>query len=286
MTIKKVLVSGADGRIGRVTVAELQEHGYEVTRADIQTTQAWDTMQVDFQDSGQVLSVMQGQDAVIHLAAIPSPIVHTAEVVFRNNVVSTFNVLEAAAILGIKNVVMASSISAHGYAFRVRPFIPHYLPLDEAHPMLSQDCYGLSKMIGEELAEGFLRRIPDMSLASLRFTAVLDDQAQSWLRPARESSPDDGATHGAFWTYVDVRDAAAACRLAMENEEPGHEAFLICAPDIWRPENVEDLLARYFPGDYPIAEHIRASMSPVDCSKAERILGWAARYSWDGTMLP
>ena len=283
---KRVLVSGADGRIGKVTAAELESHGYAVTRADIRNTQAGDTMLVDFENLGQVIGVMAGHDAVVHLAAIPSPEAHTCEVVFRANVISTFNVLEAAAILGSKNLVLASSISALGYAFRHRSFNPRYLPFDEAHPLLSQDCYGLSKMVGEELAAGFTRRAPDMSLKSLRFTTVLDELAQAWLRPARGNPPGADAANGAFWTYVDVRDAAAACRLALEYQAPGHEAFYICAPDIWRPENIEDLLARYFPGDYPIAPHIRGARSPVDCGKAERLLGWTARYSWDGAARP
>ena len=79
------------------------------------------------------------------------------------------------------------------------------------------------------------------------------------------------------------RDAALACRLALEYDAPGHEAFYICAPAIFRPEKVEELLARHFPGDYPIAERIRGHTSPVDCSKAERMLGWTARYNFDRT---
>ncbi len=285
MTKAKVLVSGSDGKIGSVTVNELREHDYAVTPADRQRTQAWNTQIVDFQDLGQVIGVMQGHDAVIHLAAIPSPIAHTAEVVFRNNVVSTFNVLEAATILGIKNVVIASSITALGYGYCHRRFDPLYMPIDEAHPLLAQDCYGLSKMIGEELAEGFLRRIPDMSLVSLRFTAVIDDSDQAWLNEARRSPTRDDERYGAFWTFVDVRDAAAACRLSLEYAKTGHEAFFICAPKTWRPEPVQDLLARHFPGEYPVAEELRGAVSPVDCSKAERLLGWTARYDWDRSEL-
>lgn len=285
MSKAKALVSGSDGRIGRATVKELEAHGYAVTCADINPRQPWNTQQVDFTDLGQVIGVMQGQDAVIHLAAIPSPAAHPAEVVFRTNVMSTFNVLEAAAILGISNITMASSISALGYAFRHRAFNPLYLPIDEAHPLLSQDCYGLSKMIGEELAEGFLRREPDMSLVSLRFTAVLDESAQAWLPAAREQPTDDVSTYGAFWTFVDERDAAAACRLALEFEQPGHEAFYICAPIIYRKEDIRGLMAKHFPGDYAIGESIRGTVSPVDVSKAERLLGWKARYSWDGAPL-
>ncbi len=285
MAGKKVLVSGSDGRIGRATVEELQAHGYDVTPADLNATQPWETQIVDFTDLGQVIGVMQGHDAVIHLAAIPSPDVHTAEVVFHTNVMSTFNVLEAATILGISNITMASSISALGYAFRHLPFNPLYVPIDEAHPLLSQDCYGLSKMIGEELAEGYLRRNPEMSLASLRFTFVVAESAQSWLPAAREQPTDDVSTYGAFWTFVDVRDAAAACRLALEYEAPGHEAFYICAPTIYRPDDIRNLMAKHFPGDYPIVDSVRGGASPVDVSKAARLLGWQARFNWDRSPL-
>ena len=285
MTGKRVLVSGSDGRIGRATVEELRAHGYAVTPADLNPRQPWVTQQVDFTDLGQVVGLMQGHDAVIHLAAIPSPDAHTADVVFRTNVMSTFNVLEAATILGISNITMASSISALGYAFRHRPFNPLYLPLDEAHPLLSQDCYGLSKMMGEELAEGYRRRSPEMSLVSLRFTFVVDEEAWTWLPAAREQPTDDISTYGAFWTFVDVRDAATACRLALEYAQPGNEAFYICAPIIYRKEDIRDLMAKHFPGDYPIGDAVRGAASPVDVKKAERLLGWKARYNWDGTSL-
>jgi nucleoside-diphosphate-sugar epimerase len=279
MTINKVLVTGSDGHIGRVTVLELRKHGYQVTPADKHPTQDWGTQIVDFEDLGQVIGVMQGHDAVIHLAAIPSPTVHTAEIVFRNNVLSTFNVLEAATILGIKNVVLASSLSALGSAYCHRPFDLVYAPIDEEHPLLSQDCYGLSKMIGEELAEGFVRRIPDMSLVSLRFTAVSEEEdASNWIHQVREQEGNNKA-YGAFWTYVDVRDAAISCRLSMEYDTPGHEAFYISAPNIFSEEPIEDLLAKYYPGDYPIDDSIKGNTSPVDCSKAERLLGWTPRYT-------
>lgn len=282
MTGRRILVSGSDGRIGAATVRELRAQGYVVTPADIQPTRRWATQIVNFEDMGQVVGVMQGHDAVVHLAAIPSPGRHTNEVVFRNNAVSTFNVLEAAAVLGVKKVVLASSISALGYAFRHRAFNPRYLPIDEAHPMLSQDSYGLSKMVGEVLAEGFARRLPELSLTSLRFTLVVDEGQREWIEPARKQQPDRTATHGAFWTFVDVRDAASACRLALEYDAPGHEAFLINAPHIYRPDDVRELLAACFPGDYPVAKHLQERASPVDCSKAEKLLGWRARYDWDG----
>ncbi len=283
MNSGKVLVTGSAGRVGRAVVPELREHGYQVTPVD-RLRNADDTQVVDMQDLGQVTGVMRGHDAVVHMAAIASPRYHPPEVVFRNNVMSTFNVLEAATLLGVRNIVLASSISALGLAFRHRDFNPRSLPLDESQPLLSQDCYGLSKMVGEELAEGYVRRAPEMAVISLRFTWVLDREDILVARRALERGESSGG--GSFWSWVDSRDAASACRLAVENSRPGHEACYIAAPEIRLAIPIEELLARRYPGDYPVAPHIRGSVSPVDCSKAQRLLGWQARWNLDGSERP
>ena len=286
MDIQKVLVTGSEGLIGRRVVQDLNEHGYQVTSIDRYSTRKWDTKIVDCEDLGQVISVMKGHQAVIHLAAIPNPIGHPMQVVFRNNVMSTYNVLEAAATLGIKNVVMASSISALGTAFMTHPITPLYVPIDEGHPLLSQDSYGLSKMVGEALADGFARLILDFALVSLRFSLTVNDEVRGrFARFIQDQQDLQDLYAGVFWTYVDVRDAATACRLAMERNQPGHEAFFIAAPNIFLKVAVEELLAQYYPGDYPVAAHIQGRASPVDCKKAERLLGWKAVYNWEGEKL-
>jgi nucleoside-diphosphate-sugar epimerase len=203
--------------------------------------------------------------------------------VFRNNVMASYIILEAAAMLGIKKVVMASSITTLGITFAVRPFNPQYVPIDETHPLLPQDAYGLSKMTGELLADGFQRRIPDMSLVSLRFAFTISDETRAgYLKSLPTQQHLNDSLASVFWTYTEVRDAAAACRLALQYDKPGHEAFFINAPQIISDSPVEELLARYYPGVYPVAAHLRGSASPVDCSKAERLLGWKAGYRWGG----
>ena len=283
MANQKVLVTGSDGMIGTAVMQDLLAHGYQVTPVDKYPQRSWGTQVVDCEDLGQVVSVLRGHQAVVHLAAISSPARHPAQVVFRNNVVATYNILEAASILGIKKVVMASSISALGTVFRLRPFNPLRIPIDETHPLLSQDAYGLSKMVGEQLAEGFWRRIPDMSLVSLRFSLVISQNTRDgYLKSHRERSDLGQVMAGVFWTYVDVRDVAASCRLSLEYPVPGHAAFYIAAPTILPDEPVETLLTKHYPGDYPVAALIRGNTSPVDCSKAERLLGWKAAYNWEG----
>jgi nucleoside-diphosphate-sugar epimerase len=286
MNKRKVFVTGGDGMIGRVVVQDLRTHKYLVTSVDKYPKHKWGTKHVDCEDLGQVISVMQHHDAVIHLAAIPNPLLDPAEVVFRNNVISTFNVLEAATILGIKNIVLASSISALGTVNMVQHISPLRVPIDEDHPLLSQDAYGLSKMVGEQLADGFHRRVPELSLASLRFTMTVDDDIrQRFIMRYRTNQNQSNVLFGVFWTYIDVRDAAKACRLALEYGAPGHEAFYIASPRILLEEPVEVLLTKFYPGDYPVAEYIRGNASPIDCSKAERLLGWTAEYDWEGNNL-
>ena len=73
---------------------------------------------------------MPGIEAVVHLAAIPSPVHATPDQVFGTNVVSTHTVFSAAARLGLRRVVWASSETTLGLPFD-RP--PDYAPVDEAH---------------------------------------------------------------------------------------------------------------------------------------------------------
>ncbi|MBZ0291793.1 MAG: NAD(P)-dependent oxidoreductase [Anaerolineae bacterium] len=283
MADQKVLVTGSSGRIGAMIARELLDHGYEVTGADLTRSRDVRTYITDTSDLGQVTSIMAGHDAVIHMAAIPSPASHPPEVVYQTNTISTFNVLQAATMLGINKVVLASSLSAFGYSWRHRHFEPLYMPLDDAHPMLSQDAYGLSKMVGEVLADGFVRRTPSMSITSLRFTLVVSvedgKRAIEWMR----SRPHDS---NSFWTYVDVRDAAVASRLALEYTEPGHQAFLIAAPNSYMDEPTIDLIKQYYPEVTRFSEGFGGQQAAVDSSYAEGVLGFKAKYNWDQSLLP
>jgi nucleoside-diphosphate-sugar epimerase len=276
----KVLVTGSVGRIGAAAVADLLEHGYEVIGLDTRVQRGpARTYQANVEDLGEIVDIMHGCDAVIHMAAIPSPVVHAAQTVFRTNVISTFNVLEAAALLGIRKVVMASSVSALGVAFRFREVDVQYAPIDEAHPLLSQDAYGLSKSVGEHIAEGFVRRDPMLSASSLRFTSVFTPE---FPRQYVEEQRREAEINGGLWTYVDVRDAGRACRLAMEHTEPGHHPFHITAPQTFMLTPTRDLMMRFFPG-IRIADGVLAGTeSPFDLTRAEQMLGFRAAYDWQG----
>jgi nucleoside-diphosphate-sugar epimerase len=152
---------------------------------------------------------MAGCDAVVHLGAISGPDMYPDEVVFGNNTLSTFAVLQAASLLGVSRAVVASSGSALGMAWAPQPFPPLYVPVDEDHPLLAQDPYGLSKEVDERTCAMFNRRT-GIPILAYRFHRITLHEEAARRAAALRSRPEEGVHE--LWGYVDVRDAARACR--------------------------------------------------------------------------
>src|SRR6185312_3317761 len=172
----KVLVTGAHGKVGRALVPALMRAGHDVRATDL-TLPTWDRLedpreaedywQVDLTDVGSVDALVRGCDAVVHTAAIPQPLHHAPSVVFGNNLMATFNLLEAAIAAGVGRFVNFSSETVPGFIFVHRPFEPDYLPIDEDHPVRPQDSYATAKWFGELLMERAPERA-DIATISIR----------------------------------------------------------------------------------------------------------------------
>src|SRR5205085_9364539 len=91
--------------------------------------------QADLSVAGDAYAAVRDQDAVIHAAAIPEPTRNPPHVVFQNNLMATFNVIEASIRMGVPRIVNVSSETVPGYFFPERPFLPDYAPVDEEHPI-------------------------------------------------------------------------------------------------------------------------------------------------------
>jgi nucleoside-diphosphate-sugar epimerase len=284
---ERILVTGGSGRLGSQVVTELLEHGYEVVSIDrVRPTQRLPQgasfVLTDLSDVGQIAFGMKGCDAVIHLGAIPSPYSNPDEVVFGNNTGATFAVLQAASLLGIKRAAIASSVSGYGMAWSKMRFFAKYVPLDEAHPMLNHDAYGLSKEVDERTAQMFARR-DGMSVACMRFHLIATRE-ELLSRFVDHLVTGESLAEGArgFWGYVDVRDAARSLRLAIEvaRERPyGFEPFNIIANDTLLDRPTEKAIRDAAP-ETEIRAPLEGFASAFDISKAKRILGWEPRHSW------
>jgi len=177
-----VAVTGGIGNVGRTTVAQLMAHGHKVRVLDrvpasearpevLEEIQGAEYRRAEITDFESLRGQFDGMDAVVHLAALPSPAMGPEHLVYDVNTRGTFNVYRTAADAGIKRVVSASSINALGYNYGVKAFPIQYFPIDEEHPDFTTDPYSFSKRILEQTADYFWRR-EGISGVSLRFPGV------------------------------------------------------------------------------------------------------------------
>ncbi|MDN4525183.1 NAD-dependent epimerase/dehydratase family protein [Fictibacillus fluitans] len=273
--MRRVAITGGSGNLGRWVLRDLMDRGYEVINIDQKQPEGikCKTIIVDLNNLGEVYGALQNADAVIHLAAINSPGGYPNEVVFKNNVLSTFNILEATARLRIPKVVCASSESIYGWAWAKHTITPNYFPIDEQHPLLPQECYGLSKIVMENTAETFYRENKHQILC-LRFAHIaVPPHGYEYLCI-------DSSKHKFLWSYVDVRDAAVACRLAIETDGLGFSTMNITADDTCMVETSIELVKKY----YPLTKDVRADLSGHQAlssnGKAKKLLNWHPKHSW------
>ena len=284
----KLTVFGGSGRIGRHVVAELIARGHSVINADRQppphVTWLYDQagaelyVHTDLTRLGDVTSVLREADAAIQLAAIPNPTGHVPEQVFHTNMVTDFNVLEAADLLGIPKLVMSSSINALGASFNGGVVAPRYFPIDEQHETRCEEIYSTTKWLGEELAAAYARR-REVQIASLRYTWVMDEAIQARTRGGGDPRAEQERGAKGFWSWVDIRDVASSCRLAVESTWSGHERFWINAADTILNLPTSEALAKWYPG-VPLKEPLEGHAAVLSIAKARRMLGWQPAHAW------
>ena len=194
----RVLISGGTGLVGQPISRKFAQNGWETRVIGIEEScdlPGISYRQCDILDFEALLEQVEGCDAVVHLAAIPSTLSHPNPRLFRVNVSGTFNLFEAAALAGVKRIAQASSINALGGYWGCDDRQFNYFPLDEAHPIHTTDAYSLSKQLVEEIAAYYWRRA-GISSVSFRLPAVWTDaiikerELRDHLRQKRERLQD------------------------------------------------------------------------------------------------
>lgn len=288
----KVLVTGTSGRVGAAVAREFLENGYQVraldkmpldhdlrARADERYPNQLEVVYADITDRLAILRATEGCESIAHLAAIPHP-GHMDDVLMQINVVGTQYVLDAAEAHGIKRVALASSNCAFGIVFAKHQFDPQYLPLDENHPDLPQDLYGLSKVMNELTAQTYTRRC-GMTTVSLRLTAVMELAGEQKRWRKRQLLHGDRWRSGELWTYIDSRDTARAFRLSIEAPIEGSHTLLIAARDSFCLPDIRDLIREHYPSLAPFCDRLPdARSSAYDTSRAEELIGFVPKHSW------
>lgn len=279
----RIAVTGAHGKLGRSVVPALAEAGHEVTALDRvppPPDAAASGIVLELTDAGQVLDALAGidehhtgLDAIVHLGAIPAPGRLTDVATFHNNMLSTFNVLNAARKLGIKRIVTASSETVLGLPFDTPP---PYIPVDEEYPARPESTYSLVKHLEEQLAIQLVRGDPELSISALRFSNVMDPADYAEF-PSFDA--DAMLRKWNLWAYIDGRDGAQAVVRALEVNRRGFETYIIAAADtVMSRPNVE-LVTEVFP-DVPVTRELGEHDTMLSIDKARRLLGYEPRHSW------
>ncbi len=164
MAGQRVLVTGAGGFIGSHLAEHLVREGAAVramvhynalgTYGWLDESEVRTDMEIvagDITDPDCVHAAMSDVDVAFHLAAlIAIPYSFQAPLSYVNaNIVGTLNVLQAARKLGTGRILNMSTGDVYGN--------PHYLPLDEKHPLQAHSPYAVSKIGADKMAEAMHR---------------------------------------------------------------------------------------------------------------------------------
>jgi nucleoside-diphosphate-sugar epimerase len=288
--MKSVVVTGGSGKAGRATIRELLAHGYQVMNVDTvaPAEPLCHFMKTNLNDLGQAVDAvrllagtidrrrasMGEPSAIIHLAGIPAPGLAPDATIFQNNMMTTYNVFSAAIRAGIKRVVWASSETVYGLPFTRTP--PISAPVTEDHPLAPETGYALAKTLCEKMASEVNRWNPGTQFVGLRISNILEAKDYE-LIPSFWADP--ALRRWNLWSWVDSRDVAQACRLALEAEVAGADHFTIAAADTVMKTPSRELMAAAFPG-VPVDPGLGRFDTLLSIEKARRVLGYAPKHSW------
>ncbi len=272
MSVKKVVVTGGSGRVGRSVVAELAA-GHDVVNADLAAGGSdVEYVQTDVMDLESVRRVLKGADAVVHLAALDYDWNCAPEEYIRVNTLGSWHVLQAAAENELQKVVLCSSISACGLSEMRPDWKPQALQVDEQHELRPVQAYSVSKQIIETMGRSYATGT-SMDVLCLRpLAVVLPETLGEYLEFVE--APD----RNWLFYYVGVEDVATAFRAAVDLEGLKYGTFFLSADDTSRPEPTLDWYRERI-GELPEILNPRVFQTNPRASifsnrKAREVLGW------------
>jgi nucleoside-diphosphate-sugar epimerase len=282
-----VLITGGAGTLGRALAPLLTGEGYRVRALDVSpaaaTAPGVDYVTGDLRDPEVVARAVAGVDCVVHAAAWHGIHLrdHPATDFWELNVEGTFRLYEAAAAAGVTRAVFSSTMGVYGESRRPAEG-GDAVRVHEDLPLLPADVYGLSKVLGEEMAR-YYHRARGIHGVALRYGMFV---------------PEPFGHYGIRLLYggVDERDVAAAVLASIRCVEAGDSEFQSFNVESALPYTETDaadlrtdplaVIGRHWPdGPDLLGAAGLAPWGPVnewyDIGRARAELGWRPRYNFD-----
>ena len=294
----RVCFTGGSGKAGKWAIRHLLACGHDVLNLD-QTPSGLDCPEllIDLCDAGQVIGAMSQMvamdrldqaagvpkyDAVVHFAAVPRVMIGTDGECFRQNTLTTYNVIEAAIKLGIPKVIFASSETTYAVCFADGELKPDYVPIDEDHPTVPHDSYAMSKVCNEATARSFQAR-SGADIYGLRINNVIEPDEYAAHFPAYMDNPDLRRRN--IFAYIDARDLGHMVDCCLKTDGLGYQVFNVANDDLSVGLSTAEIIARYYTG-----VEVRSEMAEDETfyanKKAKTMVGFAPKHSWKDALKP
>ena len=288
----RIFFTGGSGKAGRHVAAFLADQGHQVTNADLVPLghPGVADLRVDLTDAGETWSTMAGlatmaelelserpsYDAVVHFAAVPRILLTADSTTYATNVLSTYNVLEAATRLGVPKIVFASSETTYGICFAQGERRPLYVPVDEKHPTVPEDAYAMSKVAGETTARSFQARTGS-DVYGLRINNVIEPDEYAELFPPFLA--DASLRRRNVFAYIDTRDLGRLVQRCLETDGLGYQVFNVANADMSVAATTQEVQERFYDG-VEVRREMGRDETFYAIDKARDLLGFTPEHSW------
>ena len=289
---KRIVFSGGSGKAGKHAVPWLKAKGYDILNLDLKPLDCpgVNTLITDVCDSGQVFNALtmhygfdgydkgqvpQPPDAVVHFAAIPRVLIEPDNKTYEVNVMSTYNVIEAAMKLGIRKVIIASSETTYGVCFAEGDKDFHSFPLEEDYDIDPMDSYGLSKVINEKTARAFAMRY-GTDIYALRIGNVIEPHEYPMFEDFLKNPMSRKRN---AWAYIDARDLGQIVHLCLEKDGMGFQVFNAVNDTITTKEPTAEFLKKHCP-QIPVTREMGEWEAPLSNRKIRDVLGFKEEHNW------
>ena len=289
---KRIIFTGGTGKAGRHAVPHLLAKGYQILNVDLKPLDlpGVNTLIADLADNGQAFNALtthfgfdgydegappKTPDAVVHFAAIPRVMIAPDNTTFAANVLSTYNVIEAAMKLGVRKVIIASSETTYGVCFAEGDKDYHAFPLTEDYDSDPMDSYGLSKVVNEKTARAFAMRY-GADIYALRIGNVIEPHEYGNFHGYLAEPPSRKRN---AWSYIDARDLGEIVHLCLKTDGLGYQVFNAVNDTITADLPTPEFLAKYAPKS-PVTRPMGTTEAPISNAKARDILGFREAHPW------
>ncbi|HSD39898.1 MAG TPA: NAD-dependent epimerase/dehydratase family protein [Rhodocyclaceae bacterium] len=298
--LPRILVTGANGFVGRELCSYLRGQGYPVVPVVRETTDDSSVSVGEINEFTPWAKALQGVDVVVHLAArvhVMDEVQAGVEAEFqRINVLGSAHLAREALAAGVKRLVFVSSIKVNGEATHGDPYAETDMPRPE-------DAYGRSKLAAE-LALTQIARETELELVIVRPPMVIGPGAKGNLpllmRGLLRGFPLPLASVRNRRNVVGLRNLIGLLELCAVKPAAAGEVFLAAdEPALSTPALIAGLArglkckARLWPLPLPCLRILaglagkRAQIErlsgdlEIDAGKARRMLGWACQEPLD-----